>query len=332
MDRREHPPAPGANAPTDAPAVTGRAGAAGAVPALPALAAVAVTVVLWGSSFVVIRATGTELSPGPMALLRIVVATVVLAPEALRAGVLRRVPRGRLLVLLVLYGALWFAGYHLALNAAEQHIDAGTAALFVNVAPILIAVGAGTVLGEGLPRRLLVGGVVGLVGVSIMSLGAASGGLGGAGAAGGVVLALLAAVLYAVSVLLQKVILRRIDGLTATWLGFVVGTVVLLPFTPALAEELRTATTSAVLGVVYLGVFPTALAFSTWAYALARIPAGRLGMVAYLVTVVSVLLSWAFLGEVPTATTAAGGVVALAGVALSRGVRRSRRGDVPAAR
>lgn len=288
-----------------------------------AVAAVAATVLLWGSSFVVIRAAGTDLSPGPMALLRMGVATLVMAPVALRAGVLRRVPRGRLLGLLLAYGVLWFAGYQLALNAAEQHVDAGTAALFVNVAPLLIALGAGTLLREGLPRRLLLGAAVGLVGVTVMSLGVSGGGLlTGPGAARGVALALLAAVVYATSVLLQKVILQRVDTLSATWLGFVVGTVVLLPFTPSLAAELGTAEQSAVLGVVYLGVFSTALAFSTWGYALARIPAGRLGMVAYLVTVVSVLLSWLFLGEVPSALTLAGGALALAGVALGR--RRSR--------
>lgn len=288
-----------------------------------AAVAVAATVLLWGSSFVVIRAAGTDLSPGPMALLRMGVATLVMAPVALRAGVLRRVPRGRLLGLLLAYGVLWFAGYQLALNAAEQHVDAGTAALFVNVAPLLIALGAGTLLREGLPRRLLLGAAVGLVGVTVMSLGVSGGGLlTGPGAARGVALALLAAVVYATSVLLQKVILQRVDTLSATWLGFVVGTVVLLPFTPSLAAELGTAEPSAVLGVVYLGVFSTALAFSTWGYALARIPAGRLGMVAYLVTVVSVLLSWLFLGEVPSALTLAGGALALAGVALGR--RRSR--------
>ncbi len=288
-----------------------------------AVAAVAATVLLWGSSFVVIRAAGTDLSPGPMALLRMGVATLVMAPVALRAGVLRRVPRGRLLGLLLAYGVLWFAGYQLALNAAEQHVDAGTAALFVNVAPLLIALGAGTLLRVGLPRRLLLGAAVGLVGVTVMSLGVSGGGLlTGPGAARGVALALLAAVVYATSVLLQKVILQRVDTLSATWLGFVVGTVVLLPFTPSLAAELGTAEPSAVLGVVYLGVFSTALAFSTWGYALARIPAGRLGMVAYLVTVVSVLLSWLFLGEVPSALTLAGGALALAGVALGR--RHSR--------
>lgn len=206
----------------------------------PAVAAVAFTVLMWGSSFVVIRSAGTDLDPGPMALLRMAVATVILAPVALRAGVLRRVPRGRLLGLVLLYGVLWFAGYQLALNAAERYIDAGTAALFVNAAPLLIALGAGTLLREGLPARLLVGGAVGLVGVTIMSLGVSGGGLSGPGAAGGVVLALLAAVLYATSVLLQKVILRRLDGLSATWLGFVVGTVVLLPFAPALGAQVHT--------------------------------------------------------------------------------------------
>jgi hypothetical protein len=48
--------------------------------------------------------------------------------------------------------------------------------------------------------------------------------------------------------------------------------------------------------MVYLGVFPTALAFTTWAYALARTGAGRMGAITYLVPPISVVLGWLLLG------------------------------------
>jgi drug/metabolite transporter (DMT)-like permease len=285
------------------------------LPAVPrsALIAAGVTALLWGSAFVVIRAAGTDLSAGPMALGRVALAALVLTPLALRAGGLRRLPR-RVLPLVVAYGVMWFAGYSVALNTAERSIDAGTAAMLVNVAPILIALGAGAFLKEGFPVPVLVGTVVAFGGVALMSAGMGAEG----GDAGGLTLALLAAVLYAASVLLQKLILRDVDGLRATWLGCLAGTAALLPFTPSLVAEIPDASPAALLGAAYLGVFCTAIAFTTYAYAMRHIPAGRLASAGYVATVVSVLMSWALLGEVPTLLTLAGGAICLAGVVVTR--------------
>ena len=69
---------------------------------------------------------------------------------------------------------------------------------------------------------------------------------------------------------------------------------------------------------MYLGVFPTALAFTTWAYALARTSASRMGATTYAVPALVVLMSWLFLDEVPGLLTLAGGALCLAGVAVSR--------------
>lgn len=281
-----------------------------------AVLAASVTIVLWASAFVVIRSSGAHLSPGPMALARVAVATLVLTPLVLHGrgrspGSL--LPRGRELLPVVGYGALWFAGYNLALNAAERHVDAGTAALLVNVAPVLIALGGGLFLREGFSRPLFLGCAVAFGGIALMAAGS-SGGHDGLG----IVLGLLAAVLYASSVIMQKVTLRSIDALRATWLGCVVGTLVTAPFAGDLVREAQEAPTSALLGAAYLGAFPTAVAFTTWAYALRRMPAGRLGPLGYLVTVLSVLMSWAFLSEVPTAPALVGGGICLVGVVVSR--------------
>ena len=54
---------------------------------------------------------------------------------------------------LVLCGALWLGAYNVLLNAAEQRVDAGTAAMLVNVGPILIALLAGLLLHERCPAR-----------------------------------------------------------------------------------------------------------------------------------------------------------------------------------
>jgi drug/metabolite transporter (DMT)-like permease len=288
-------------------------------------AAVVTTLVLWASAFVGIRAVGSTFSPGPMALLRLAVGTVALTAIALvRRGHRAGLPSGRGLLLIAGYGVAWFAGYTVVLNAAERHLDAGTAAMLVNVGPVLVAVAAGALLGEGWPRRLLVGILVSFTGVVIIAADGASGRTDRFGVA----LGLVTAVLYAAGVLVQKVALRTTDALTATWLGCAVGTVVLLPFAPQAAGELAQAPAGAVAAVVYLGVFPTAVGFALWAFALTRRSAGVLASTTLTVPGIVVLMSWALLGELPTAVALVGGALCLAGVAVSR--RRPRGAARPA--
>lgn len=277
-----------------------------------------VTVVLWASAFVGIRMIGDAYSPGALAFGRIGVGALVLGALALRYR--RPLPRGRGLVLVVAYGASWFAGYTVVLNLAERHLDAGTAALLVNVAPIVVAVAAGLFFGEGFPRPLVVGIVIAFAGVVLIGLGGAGGESVTSGI--GVALGLLAALLYAGSVLMQKVALRRVDVFSATFLGCATGAVVLLPFAPQFVEQTAAAPGGAVAAVVYLGVFPTAIAFSTWAYALARTDAGRLTATTLTVPAIAIVLSWLVLDELPTVLGMIGGALCLLGVAISRRRRR----------
>ncbi|WP_053202271.1 DMT family transporter [Jiangella muralis] len=282
--------------------------------------AVAVTVVLWSSAFVAIRDVGHTLSAAPLALIRLAVASVALTAIVVATRGRRVIPQPlsrRTFGLIAACGVLWLAVYTVALNAGEQHVDAGTAALLVNVAPLLIAFGAGLFLGEGFPRALIAGSLVALSGVAVISLGST-----GDRDWLGIALCLLAAVLFSAGALIQKVALRATDGLTTTWLACLVGTAVLLPWTPQLVSELADASAGAILGAVYLGLAPTAIGFSTWAYALKRMDAGRLSATTYAVPAVSVLMSWALLSEVPTVFGFVGGAISLVGVAISRRRRR----------
>ncbi|WP_207892216.1 DMT family transporter [Streptacidiphilus pinicola] len=295
---------------SDSPAVTSK-------PARLAAVAAGVTVVLWASAFVGIRSAGHDLSAGPLALLRLLVGAAALGVMVL----VRRDqwPSRRDLPRIVLIGVLWFGAYNLMLNAAEQRVDAGTASMLVNVSPILIAVIAGVALKEGLPKSLLLGVAVSFSGVLVIGFGSAQHGhtdwLGAA-------LCIGSAVVYATSVILQKPLLSRVSALPLTFLACVVGVIVCLPFGPQLASELPKAHTSAIAWTVYLGLMPTAVAFTTWGYALARTKAGKLGATTYLVPPISILLGWMMLGETPTWVAVGGGMLCLGGVAVARFTRR----------
>lgn len=281
-----------------------------------ATGAAAVTVVLWASSFVAIRHVGTEISAGALSLARLGLGSIFLGALLFtrRAPAVRRWPTRRDWLPLIACGVLWFGVYNIALNEAERRLDAGTSAMLVHIAPLLIAVLAGLGLGEGFPRQLVIGGLVAFAGIVIIGTSTSS----GRAETWGVVLCVVAAISYAVGVVTQKPLLSRLPAAEVTWLACTIGAVVCLPFAPTLVDELGTADASTIWWVVYLAAFPTALGFTTWAFALRRTSAGRMGVTVYAVPVVAIVLGWLFLGETPAVLALAGGALCLTGVAISR--------------
>ncbi|MFF9818849.1 DMT family transporter [Streptomyces sp. NPDC014006] len=285
-----------------------------------ATGAATVTVVLWASAFVSIRSAGAAYSPGALALGRLLSGAPALGLICLirREGWPPRAAwRG-----IVISGVLWFGLYMVVLNWGEQQVDAGTAALVVNIGPILIALLGSRLLGDPMPPRLLAGMAVSFAGAVTVGLSMSG---GGGSSVLGVALCLLAAIAYAGGVVAQKPALGKATPLQATTFGSLIGAVVCLPFAGQLVHEAAGAPVSATLNMVYLGVFPTALAFTTWAYALARTTASRMGATTYAVPALVVLMSWLALGEVPGLFTLVGGVLCLAGVAVSRSRSRAAR-------
>jgi len=277
-----------------------------------ALGAALFTVVAWASAFVGIRSAGAHLSPGALSLMRLGVAAVALSVVVLvrREGL----PHRRHLPRLLVAGVLWFGVYNLALNAGERRVDAGTASMLVNIAPILIAIMAGYLLGEGFSRNLVLGLGIAFVGVTVIAISISE----GFSLSVGAILCFIAAVAYSISVIAQKPLLTDLSGLTVTWASCLIGLLVCLPFAPQLISELGDAPGSAIGWTIYLGLVPTAIAFTTWSYALARTDAGKLGVTTYLVPLIAIFLGWAILDEVPPALAFVGGALALAGVIVSR--------------
>jgi len=279
----------------------------------PALVAALGTVVLWSSAFVGIRSAGRSLSPEALALGRLLVSSVALGVFA--AVRRERLPARRDLARIAFYGVLWLVVYNIVLNEAERRVDAGTAAMLVNIGPILIALLAGLLLREGFPRGLLAGCVVAFAGTAIIALATSD---GGSAASWGAVLCVVAAFAYAAAVIVQKPMLLRASAFQVTWIACTVATIVCLPLAPQLLHDLRGADGSSIAWTVYLGIFPTAVGFVLWAYALGRTTAGRMGSMTYLVPPIAIALGWAFLGETPALLAVAGGALCLGGVVLAR--------------
>jgi drug/metabolite transporter (DMT)-like permease len=280
--------------------------------------ALGLTIFFWASAFAGIRVALESYSPGHVALLRFLVASAALVIYA----VVRRMqlPELRDLPAVVLSGFLAFTVYHVALNYGEITVSAGSASLLVSTAPIFTALFAAAFLGERV-------GPLGWAGMGISFLGAALISLGEGGGFSldpGALLVLLAAISSAAYFVVSKPYLQKYTALEFTTYAIWAGTILTLVFLAELPAEIAAAPVRTTLTTIYLGLFPTAVAYIAYAYVLSRMPASRTASFLYLVPAVALLVAWVWLGEVPPALSLIGGAIALAGVLLVNRYARRR--------
>lgn len=295
--------------------------------------AVAVTLVFWSSAFTLIRIGLRALGPGELALARYLVASLAFAAIALvtRMRLPRREDLGRVFVL----GVTGIALYHTALNFGEVSVPAGTASLIIGAAPAFTALLSHRLLGERLNGWGWTGILVSFAGIALISAGA-GGGLpgdaGGRGSPAGALAVLVAAVATSVFFVLQKPLYRRYGSLQLTAYFSWAGTLPMLVFAPGLAGHAASLPADVLLAVIYLGLFPSAVAYVAWAYALSRAPAGLVTSLLYLNPPLALLIAWLALDEVPSGLELAGGALAIAGVVMVQRLGRpaAERATVPA--
>jgi drug/metabolite transporter (DMT)-like permease len=282
-----------------------------------ALSALLGVAVLWGSAFPLIKVGLEGLSVPHLTVSRHLVASLAFLPFLWATGSRLR-PERRDLGWFLLLGGTGIFVYHTALNAGELRISAGATSLIIASAPAITALLARWIHRERMPVAGWLGSLVSFAGVALIALGDA-GGLRFDRFAGFVLLAAVAASTYFV---LQQRMFARYAPVEVTAFVTWGGTVPMLAFLPGLPADLADAPLRSLAATGYIGLFPSALAYSLFAFAQSRTTATQVTTMLYSVPVFSLALSWWFLGEVPSPLTVAGGALAIAGIVV---VQRARR-------
>ncbi|HEX7002810.1 MAG TPA: DMT family transporter [Trueperaceae bacterium] len=287
-------------------------------------------VTLWASAFPVIKLGLDGLGVLHLTLLRHLVASACFVPFLALSGN-RLFPRRRDILPFILLGSVGIGVYHVTLNAGELRVSAGATSLIIGAAPAITALLARFFLDDRLPLLGWIGSLISFAGIVLIVLGD-SAAVGFDPYALFVVAAAFAAAIYFVW---QKPFFGRYSAPEVTAFATWGGTLPMLAFLPGLAADAGDAG-AALLAAAYLGVFPSAIAYSLLAFALSRTPVTVVSVYLYAVPVLALLFSWVLLGEVPALLTLVGGAIAIGGIVLvnlvkAGGARRARlrKGSMP---
>lgn len=282
--------------------------------------AISVTIVLWASAFVGIRAALPHYPPVELAVLRYIIASIVLVPLAYYRKVQYPMPQD--LARIALTGVIGFTVYNIALNYGELMVTAASACFIVNGGNLITALLAAVLLKEKVSMAAWCGMIVSLAGIGIISGGEAGSFLV---LSAGTLWVFLAAAAQSVYFVLQKALLQKYSSFEMVCYAIWTGTVVMLPMSGDLPGYLLSSPASATLAVVYLGIFPAVVAYFCWAYVLAHFAASQAAVYLFFVPLVTLLIGYLWLGEIPSFVAICGGFVTILGIAITK----CRKADKP---
>lgn len=276
-----------------------------------------VMVTLWALNFIIARVAVREIPPIVVASLRAFLAGGILLPfwiarSRATGEVVKRSDWMRLAMLSVMGVSL----NQLCFLSGIGQTSTAHAAVCIGLTPLFV-ISMSAVAGlEALTPKKVLGMVLALGGIGVLQL--ARGSKGTATLAGDLFI-VGAAITFAIYTILGKKLTTRLSGLALTTFSYLIGGTVLAPIAlwQASAIDFSQISGAAWGAMAYMTIFPSALCYVIFYYALKHVPASRVSNVGNLQPVIATMFGIWLLGDTVTSELLAGGSLVLTGVFLS---------------
>ncbi|HCU0638174.1 TPA: DMT family transporter [Staphylococcus aureus] len=270
------------------------------------------TIILWGSAFPMIKIALNDFSAESLSAFRLILATIILLPFV----IIKKLPTPELRDIPVIFilGFCGFVIYHTALNFGETLISAGISGILVSTTPIFSSALAYIFLKEHFSKWNWLSSLVAFIGISIISISkddyTTINVLG-------VFIILLASFSESLYFTFQKKYIEKYGFIAFTLYTIMASSPFMLIFIPEIINDTHGATFTSIVSVLYLAIFPTIIPYVFLAYIVKSVGVSDATMSLYLTPIVSLLLSYLLLDELPTTLAIIGGIITLLGVSLS---------------
>ncbi|HEH3184901.1 TPA: DMT family transporter [Staphylococcus aureus] len=270
------------------------------------------TIILWGSAFPMIKIALNDFSAESLSAFRLILATIILLPFI----IIKKLPTPELRDIPVIFilGFCGFVIYHTALNFGETLISAGISGILVSTTPIFSSALAYIFLKEHFSKWNWLSSLVAFIGISIISISkddyTTINVLG-------VFIILLASFSESLYFTFQKKYIEKYGFIAFTLYTIMASSPFMLIFIPEIINDIHGATFTSIVSVLYLAIFPTIIPYVLLAYIVKSVGVSDATMSLYLTPIVSLLLSYLLLDELPTTLAIIGGLITLLGVSLS---------------
>ncbi|HAR3111250.1 TPA: DMT family transporter [Staphylococcus aureus] len=269
------------------------------------------TIILWGSAFPMIKIALNDFSAESLSAFRLILATIILLPFV----IIKKLPTPELRDIPVIFilGFCGFVIYHTALNFGETLISAGISGILVSTTPIFSSALAYIFLKEHFSKWNWLSSLVAFIGISIISISKDDSTINVLG----VFIILLASFSESLYFTFQKKYIEKYGFIAFTLYTIMASSPFMLIFIPEIINDIHGATFTSIVSVLYLAIFPTIIPYVLLAYIVKSVGVSDATMSLYLTPIVSLLLSYLLLDELPTTLAIIGGIITLLGVSLS---------------
>lgn len=270
------------------------------------------TVLIWATAFPFTKIASEELSVGTIALVRCMSASLVLFCILLIKGRVRPIDLKEA-VILSAAGLAGFGIYLLFFSRGLLYVTGATSSIIIALAPVMTAIASSFIFNEKIrPLGWICIGTAFLGVVIMMSWG------GNLSINPGILWTFGAAVLLCTYTIINRNISERFSAIEIVTYGMTASWIFLLPFTGADAyAQICGASLRTIASVVFMGVFPGAIAYSVWGKALSI--AEKVSEVTnymFVTPILTTILSCFLIAEYPDMGTYIGGSVIIGSVVV----------------